>query len=168
MGSLTRPRGSRRRPLACSSAPGPAPPPLLLGVQRPGTPAGGHGSIHCSFQLHRIASCAGTRGTAGRGRNRGRGSSRPSPGVPRPARLWAFREARHGRERAGRRRELGSQDRQGEREEEARKRTEEQPVWGPSAPEPYQKGTPSPIPPRSRPAPDLPSALSLVGQGREA
>lgn len=146
--SLTRPGGSRRRPLACSSAPGPAPPPLILGVHRPGTPAGGHGSIHCSFQLHRIASCAHAGGAAGRGRNRGRGSSRPPPCVPRPARLWAFRKARHGREREGRRRQLGSEDRRGEREEEASKRTEEQPVWGPSAPEPYQKGAPSPIPPQ--------------------
>ncbi|KAM7232536.1 hypothetical protein CapIbe_017297 [Capra ibex] len=55
-------------------------------VYCPGTPAGGHGSIHCSFHLHRIASCADSQGVAGRGRNRSRGSSRtPLPPPPGPA-----------------------------------------------------------------------------------
>lgn len=94
---------------ARSPAPGSAPSPLPLSVHRPGSPAGGHGSIHCSFQLHRIASCADAWGAAGRGRNRGWGSCAPNPeGRAAPSeRLRAFRNGRgvgekgQGQERTG-------------------------------------------------------------------
>lgn len=49
----------------------------------PGTPTGGHRSIHYSSQLHRIASCADAWEMVGRGRNRGTGATRaPHPPCP--------------------------------------------------------------------------------------
>lgn len=102
--------GERDRARAVSARPPPSarrratPSPLVLSVRRPGTSAGDHQGVPRRSQWHGIASCANTRGAAGRGQNRAgaAGEGPPRASTPRPAKLRAFRLAKKRRERAQR------------------------------------------------------------------
>lgn len=74
--SMTGRGGSQQRPLAFRSAPRPAPSPLILTVHRPGTPAGGHQSVH------RRSSCTELRHVETHGEPPAGGGIRAGGGIP--------------------------------------------------------------------------------------